>query len=191
MWATKTVLWMKIKGVNQRLPSWNLWSLAYRLHSSFTNFSLHFLTNRRILEIISQIYEHFLRMRDISWFSNITSWYHICVPSNSRKKIVELEQIKKFMPRSTRNYSWKLEKYKKNLIKMIPPARILSHYLNPSSENLDSILKQVIVFYCCWTNLAPNVQKSSVSVSKCSFCIKSTTLTMQFLKHMMTAASYN
>lgn len=73
------------------------------------------------------------------------------------------------MPRSTRDYSWKLEKYKKNLTKMIPPAWILSHFLNPRSFQWSSLW-----FSTATGPILPPVDKNQVSVylnAKCLYKI--------------------
>lgn len=93
------------------------------------------------------------------------------------------------MPRSTRNDSWKLEKYKKDLKKMVSTALIFRHCLYPRRFQQWGSLRFSVAAGLTF----PPMDKNQVLIYLNAFVyIKPTTLTltMQFLKYM-TVFSYN
>lgn len=67
---------------------------------------------------------------------------------------------------------------------MIPPERIFSHYLIQEVSNTEAVYGFLLLLDLSCKNQVLVYLNAIV-------CIKSTILTMEFLKHMMTAASCN
>lgn len=82
MWATKTALLNENKRCRSKTSILKVMKpdiqTAFFFYKFFIAFPNEHENSGNNLKLISS----FLRMLNISCFSNITSWYHICVPSN-------------------------------------------------------------------------------------------------------------